>query len=142
MKNNWFHVSDTLTDEHVVLSPQPVRSDDRGLTDPCICVCPTVDQCLIALGILHDYEHLVIYQTRGNPIPQNEVFDYSLTKEHRFFTKQEFTKIGELRVEDLDLPWLDLTGVEDEVLLRNLSLILAHLKIRSRGTSFSFIPVK
>lgn len=93
----FFHISGTWKDDLVYIEPRAGRNDaEDDLRDslPCICVSPTPEQCLIALGRWQDYDALRIYKTNdGNAKPAEWVFDYDLTDEHRFYTPVLFKLI-------------------------------------------------
>lgn len=101
-----------------------MRGDDGKLTNPCICVCPTIAQCIIAIGEINDLNLLHVYETVGNPIPQNDVFDFSVTQEHRFFEEKTFTKIGIIDISAMKLPRIELSGIPDDKILRNARIML------------------
>lgn len=134
----WYHVSRTWTGNSVKIQPQPVRiDDDLEWRDyiPCICVAPTVAQCVVALGEWWTLGTLRIYCTTGLPRPAEWVFDYDLTDEHRFYEEREFLFLG-----DLDTGLLG-HGVEGE--LDDMTFLKSSLRYLSsieKGGGFEHLP--
>lgn len=63
---------------------------------PCICVCPSIAQCLVAVGLWQDYTDLRVYVTEEKAEPADWVFDYIITNEARLFKPAKFTKVCDL----------------------------------------------
>lgn len=122
----WYHVSPDWIDKKIEVFPRLVREDDGKIGKPCICVAPSPHQALIAVGDFYVYPVYGVYQTIGKPTP-HKAFDSVLTQEHRFFESKIFHRIGEISIDSLDLPELDLCGENDAVILKNLRIILEKL---------------
>lgn len=97
----WYHVSRNWDFDQQTVYPAMMRIDDEADPQdrvPFIAVCPTVAQCLVALGELSDClgGQLSVYAAKGNPSPSTWVFDYSITEEHRFHKETVFTHVGDI----------------------------------------------
>lgn len=114
----WYHLSDRWTGKTISVSPQAVRADSENPADlqPCICVCPTIGQCVIALGAWQDYSEVRVYRTRGIPEAAGWVFDYTVTAEHRFYVPRTFEFLVTLDLKafaiDLDVLAGTLLGIK------------------------------
>lgn len=96
----WWHLSTTWKGESVTVKPRRGRVDDATDArdcEPCICVSPTAPQALVALGAWADEAvggGLGVWVTQGEPEPAAWVFDYRVTREHRFYVAKKFIFVG------------------------------------------------
>lgn len=126
----WYRISNSWNTDRILISPIRIRADDENEPrdlKPAIAVCPSIAQCLIAIGSWYDYSKLRVYKTYGLPEPATWVFDFKLTGENRFYQSQQFEFVKEYSVYDLikaGIPVLDLCGVSDEKILKNAEKIL------------------
>lgn len=121
----WYHISRTWKYPREIINPRVIRADDGGnLRDlkPAIAVCPSLAQCVVAIGAWYDYPIMRIYQTQGSPIKADWVFDFELTSEHRFYQSQIFNFVKEIRPLDLikqGIPVVPMCGISDTRILKN-----------------------
>lgn len=97
----WYHVSRNWDFDQQIIHPAVMRVDDENDPRdnvPFIAVCPTLAQCLVALGELSDCMGFPMraYVARGKPTPASWVFDYSITMERRFFEETLFSYVGDI----------------------------------------------
>lgn len=99
----WYHISDAWTGDAITVQPRACtrKDDDTDDMTPCICVTPSVGQCVVALGFWEDYSKFRIYEAEGEPKPTEWVFDYELTQEHRFYGPTVFRHVKTLTYDDL-----------------------------------------
>ena len=127
----WFHVSYTWTDEIIIVHPRttPRPDTDTALDKiPCIHVCPTPRQCLIAFAEWMYIGSLNLYMTEADATPAPWVFDYSLTEEHRIYVPTTFKLVKTIDCDKLLLdgvPHLPMAGISDEQIIRNGGKMLA-----------------
>jgi hypothetical protein len=104
----WYHVSrnSNWKQENHLAKPMIGRVDDKNDPNeqiPFIAVCPTFQQCIVAIGDFHCAWRFRIYRTKAKQraVPADWVFDYSITSEHRLYTATRFEHVGSLLYEDL-----------------------------------------
>jgi hypothetical protein len=68
---------------------------------PCICVSPTIAQCIVALGDWTALGTVRVYQTWGRPIKAGWVFDQGITDEHRFYLPKTFRFVRAFTTDEL-----------------------------------------
>jgi hypothetical protein len=130
---NWFHLSSSWTEFERLVYPLQGRIDDPKNPHPLelrpyIAVCPTIAQCIIAIGDWYLFDQVNVYSTtKPQPTPCDFVFDYSITNEHRYFEPAHFRKLGIINLEALanSIP----KKLRDYSKLDNLSKVL--IKIQS-----------
>jgi hypothetical protein len=100
-KRYWYHLSNTLKDDNVHLSPwgndKGFNRDPREPNVERICVAPSIAHCLTAIPYLLG-ETFNVYKTKER-VKANapyDVYDANITKEGWLQTKTEFVKIGVL----------------------------------------------
>lgn len=113
MKYNWFHISRrcfTELEKEVILKPRIINdsvSDIKG-----ICVCPSVEQCLLAIPNNNYKRTFHIYGT--NDVPSNEetklIYDYGFTEEYRFHENTKFKYIDSISKENMHYISIILNG--------------------------------
>lgn len=126
MGDQWFHVTRTWRGPQVWVQPMGVRADDEHNPldcEPCICVSPTIAQCLVAVGDWRDLGTLRVYRTTGRPVAAKWVFDYPVTKEHRFYRGKTFEFVREFQSDDLAVAVSSLVGNDELVELGGLDCI-------------------
>jgi len=99
----WYHISDTWTGDTIDIDPRRCTRMDDPTDDmtPCICVAPSVAQCFVGIGYWSDYSKFLIYETEGEPVPTEWVFDYEITSEHRFYDRKTFRRVASYTNADL-----------------------------------------
>lgn len=113
----WYHLTRHWKDKRLVVSPRtPTRVPSEPQT-PRICVCPTVAQCIVALGAYYDCGKVRVYTCEADAVPAHGVFDADITGEHWILAPVEFTYAGKLNLEAL--PYFKLDGLSDEELRKN-----------------------
>ncbi len=123
-----YHVSDTWFKPTVIASPRLV---ERGEDEPPIkrvCVCPSVIQCLLAIGAYYDYCKLVVYGTEETGSVMSEgVPDSIITEERWFLEPVKFKRLYKLpKYEFSSEP--PLCGVDDKELIENLKIHRSRLE--------------
>lgn len=94
----WYHITDTWEHEEMFIVPRTLGRKDCPFDDmtPCTCVCPSIAQCLVAIGLWQDYDELRVYVSEGDAKPADWVFDYIITEEARFYTPVKFKKVCDI----------------------------------------------
>lgn len=131
----WYHISSTWKGTTIKVKPRSGRYDDpedpRDL-EPFIAVCPTIAQCVIALGAWREYDVMRVFKTSSKikPDPATWVFDYSLTDEHRFREETIFKYVGDIDVELLvqSIPYRRTNAISDAAILKALKLDLPEIQ--------------
>lgn len=143
---HWYHVSMDWNQETLLVKPRIGRVDDENdINDqtPFIAVCPTFQQCIVAIGDFHCAWRLRVYRTTGKKpaVPADWVFDYQVTKEHRLYSQARFEHVGTLLYEDFPViprritNYNNIKHLEKVLILFNKANIAA--KFRSFDESFS-----
>lgn len=146
----WYHISRDWQFDRGFVTPKIMRIDDEDEPRerlPFIAVCPTVTQCLVALGEISDCigSPMRVYKTEGDPTPSTWVFDYVVTEEHRFHQGMCFSYIGDIDLSVLvETKGIDLriqSGMDmDEIInigRANLAALAYRPIISCKGSSIS-----
>lgn len=137
----WYHLSDTWSANKLTVNPRSGRVDDKNDprdTRPFIAVCPTIAQCVIALGAWYDYERVKVYvaESAEPPVAADWVFDHLITHEHRFYVPTKFvhtSQVINLHLMQKKVKPLILDGLTDAQILTNARLTLGNLAFLKRG---------
>jgi len=103
----WYHVSTTLKDKHVRLTPwDEDKGFNRGGYEPDgkrICVAPSVEQCITAVPYILETK-FNIYRTKSKLRADRpkDVFDSKVTHEGWLHKPTQFVKIGILSFRDVE----------------------------------------
>lgn len=103
----WYHVSTTLKNKHVHLTPWDEDSgSNRGGMEPSgkrICVAPTIEQCLTAIPYyLGSVCNIYRTKTQVNAEKPYDVFDSNITHEGWLHSPTSFIKVGILKFKDVE----------------------------------------
>ena len=87
-----YHVSTKYWGKRKLIYPRKI--DDATYPTPCICVCPTVEQCLLAMPTPRS-RCLFVYSTqeKGSNRFTKQIFDYKYTEEHRIYNRAIFDHV-------------------------------------------------
>jgi hypothetical protein len=131
MFGKWYHISDEWKEYNLTVHPRetirPDDPDDPRDLKPCIHVCPSFAQCIIAIGAWYDYNELRVYETECEAIPAPWVFDYEFTEEHRIYEPTNFRLIKKIYPDQLKIPKLTIYDVSDIKFKRNAKQTLINL---------------
>lgn len=98
-KQYYYHITDENWGNHIVLNPRK-DGDNRDPKEPLtsrICVCPTIEGCLIAI-YLQDMRTINVYRTEKEVLAENpyQVLDAHITGEKWLTKPTKFIYIGNL----------------------------------------------
>lgn len=112
----WYHISDTWTEPNLIVKPRRIcklvaECAGEPLT-PRICVCPSIVQCLVAMGDYNLRKRHYVYQYEGETEPPVSVYDSEYTGERWILKPANFIKVYEFPKE-IDFPFCLLWHQED-----------------------------
>lgn len=89
-----YHITSKYLGKKVILNPNNSEVED----DSCICVGPSIEQCLLALPERHFdlNKRLYVYYTTSSGSKPAREFDCIVTQERRFYKPVEFSFLGKL----------------------------------------------
>lgn len=126
----WYHVSHDWTKKEILVQPRVVdRVEDDEPDTPRICVCPTVAQCIVAIGDYTLGERFTVYECQGEAVPAVGVFDSALTDEHWLLTPTLFRKVYSFKASEIaQFPQEVLCGKPDAELLALIASTLGRFR--------------
>ena len=135
MLRDWYHITNKWDQPQLEVFPistlRPDSKEDRD-SIPCIHVCPSIAQCIIAVGAWIDYSELRVYKTSGAyAIPADWVFDYPLTQEHRILSSAHFEFVTSFKPHDLKIPTVKFWEMPDRMALVEAKKVLDCLYLPS-----------
>jgi len=97
MKKYYYHITDNENwGDSILLKPKRdgFNRDSNEPHTPRICVCPTIEQCMIAIYLSYGYS---VYRTKHKEVAisaKERIFDGHITHEHWLKKPTQFIKVG------------------------------------------------